>query len=143
MIDNALSYARLLSNPSLALLSTNDSDVLGGKVSAWQDKDGDWIETGLHIFFGAYPNVMRMFKELNIEDRLQWKSHSMIFAMPGKQDEEGRQRFSRFDFPQFLPAPFNGILAILLNDEMLTWPEKIKFGLGLLPAIINGQDYGK
>ena len=23
-------------------------DVLGGKVSAWQDKDGDWIETGLH-----------------------------------------------------------------------------------------------
>ena len=33
-------------------------DVLGGKVSAWQDKDGDWIETGLHIFFGAYPNMM-------------------------------------------------------------------------------------
>jgi len=28
-------------------------DVLGGKVSAWKDKDGDWIETGLHIFFGA------------------------------------------------------------------------------------------
>ncbi len=21
-------------------------DVLGGKVSAWQDEDGDWIETG-------------------------------------------------------------------------------------------------
>ena len=30
-------------------------EMLGGKVSAWQDKDGDWIETGLHIFFGAYP----------------------------------------------------------------------------------------
>ena len=28
-------------------------DVLGGKVSAWQDEDGDWIETGLHIFFGG------------------------------------------------------------------------------------------
>ena len=27
--------------------------VLGGKVSAWQDADGDWIETGLHIFFGT------------------------------------------------------------------------------------------
>jgi 15-cis-phytoene desaturase len=48
-------------------------DVLGGKVSAWQDKDGDWIETGLHIFFGAYPNIMNLFKELDIEDRLQWK----------------------------------------------------------------------
>ena len=86
---------------------------------------------------------LQLFKELNIEDRLQWKSHSMIFAMPGERDEDGRQRFARFDFPQFLPAPFNGILAILLNDEMLTWEEKIKFGIGLIPAIINGQKYGE
>ena len=43
-------------------------DVLGGKVSAWKDKDGDWIETGLHIFFGAYPNMMNLFNELDIED---------------------------------------------------------------------------
>ena len=40
-------------------------DVLGGKVSAWQDEDGDWIETGLHIFFGAYPNMMNMFAEVS------------------------------------------------------------------------------
>lgn len=95
-------------------------DVLGGKVSAWQDKDGDWVETGLHIFFGAYPNVNSMFKELGIEDRLQWKSHSMIFAMPGQQTDDGFQRFSRFDFPDLLPAPLNGLVAILLNNEMLT-----------------------
>ena len=25
----------------------------GALLSAWQDEDGDWIETGLHIFFGA------------------------------------------------------------------------------------------
>lgn len=53
-------------------------DVLGGKVSAWQDEDGDWIETGLHIFFGAYPNMMNLFDELGIHDRLQWKVHKMI-----------------------------------------------------------------
>ena len=29
-------------------------------MSAWQDDDGDWIETGLHIFFGAYPNMKRL-----------------------------------------------------------------------------------
>ncbi|EWM23892.1 phytoene desaturase [Nannochloropsis gaditana] len=136
-----LSTAKYLCDAGFKPIVLEARDVLGGKVSAWQDKDGDWIETGLHIFFGAYPNMMRLFKELKIEERLQWKSHSMIFAMPGKQDAEGRQRFSRFDFPSFLPAPFNGILAILLNDEMLTWPEKIKFGIGLLPAIIQGQDY--
>jgi uncharacterized protein with NAD-binding domain and iron-sulfur cluster len=30
----------------------------------WKDKDGDWIETGLHIFFGAYPNMMNLFAEV-------------------------------------------------------------------------------
>ncbi len=28
-------------------------DVLGGKVCAWRDEDGDVYETGLHIFFGC------------------------------------------------------------------------------------------
>ena len=112
-------------------------DVLGGKVAAWQDEDGDWYETGLHIFFGAYPNMMRLFQELGIEDRLQWKSHSMIFAM-ASQGKPGE--FSRFDFPE-IPSPFNGLVAILRNNDMLTWPEKIRFGLGLLPAIIQGQSY--
>jgi len=84
---------------------------------------------------GAYPNTMSLFKELNIEDRLQWKSHSMIFARPDAPGE-----FSRFDFPD-LPAPINGVIAILRNNQMLTWPEKIKFALGLLPAIVQGQSY--
>jgi len=70
---------------------------------------------------------MSLFKELNIEDRLQWKSHSMIFARP--------------DAPGDLPAPINGVIAILRNNQMLTWPEKIKFALGLLPAIVQGQSY--
>lgn len=105
------------------------------QVAAWKDEDGDWYETGLHIFFGAYPNMMNIFKELNIEDRLQWKEHSMIFAMPDSPGE-----FSRFDFPE-IPAPFNGIFAILRNNQMLTWPEKIQFAIGLLPAIIFGQKY--
>lgn len=39
------------------------------QVAAWKDADGDWYETGLHIFFGAYPNIQNLFKELNIEDR--------------------------------------------------------------------------
>ncbi|GKV28597.1 hypothetical protein SLEP1_g37620 [Rubroshorea leprosula] len=49
--------------------------------------------------------------------------------------------FSWFDFPEVLPAPFNGIWAILKNNEMLTWPEKVKFAIGLLPAMIGGQAY--
>ncbi|CAH9055703.1 unnamed protein product [Cuscuta epithymum] len=111
-------------------------DVLGGKVAAWKDEDGDWYETGLHIFFGAYPNMQNLFGELGINDRLQWKEHSMIFAMPSKPGQ-----FSRFDFPEALPAPLNGLWAILKNNEMLSWPEKVKFAIGLLPAMLGGQSY--
>ena len=46
--------------------------ILGGKVAAWADADGDMVETGLHIFFGAYPNMMNLFSELGLLDRLQW-----------------------------------------------------------------------
>lgn len=105
------------------------------QVAAWKDDEGDWYETGLHIFFGAYPNMQTLFRELGIEGRLQWKQHSMIFAMRDKPGE-----FSRFDFPE-IPAPWNGIWAILTNNEMLSLIEKIRFGLGLLPAIVLGQSY--
>ncbi|XP_062216613.1 15-cis-phytoene desaturase, chloroplastic/chromoplastic [Phragmites australis] len=131
-----LSTAKYLADAGHKPILLEARDVLGGKVAAWKDEDGDWYETGLHIFFGAYPNIQNLFGELGIEDRLQWKEHSMIFAMPNKQGE-----FSRFDFPESLPAPLNGIWAILRNNEMLTWPEKVKFAIGLLPAMVGGQPY--
>lgn len=111
-------------------------NVLGGKVSAWQDEDGDWIETGLHIFFGAYPNMMNLFSELEIHDRLQWKIHQMIFAM-----QELPGEFTTFDFIPGIPAPFNFGLAILMNQKMLTLQEKLQTAPPLLPMLIEGQDF--
>ena len=69
---------------------------------------------------GAYPNVQNLFGELGINDRLQWKEHSMIFAMPSKPGE-----FSRFDFPDVLPAPLNGetieLISIFLSSKFLNF----------------------
>ena len=130
-----LSCAKYLADAGHTPFVYEARNVLGGKVAAWKDEDGDWYETGLHIFFGAYPNMLQLFKELNIEDRLQWKSHSMIFNQP---EEPGT--YSRFDFPD-LPAPINGVAAILSNNDMLSWPEKISFGFGLIPAMLRGQNY--
>ncbi len=130
-----LSCAKYLADAGHTPVVYERRDVLGGKVAAWKDQDGDWYETGLHIFFGAYPNVLQLFSELGIEERLQWKSHSMIFNQP---EEPGS--YSRFDFPD-LPAPINGVAAILGNNDMLTWPEKVSFGLGLVPAMLRGQSY--
>jgi 15-cis-phytoene desaturase len=130
-----LSCAKYLTDAGHTPIVLERRDVLGGKVAAWKDEDGDWYETGLHIFFGAYPNMLQLFKELEIEDRLQWKEHTMIFNQP---DAPGT--YSRFDFPD-LPAPVNGVVAILSNNDMLTWAEKIRFGLGLIPAMLQGQNY--
>ncbi len=130
-----LSCAKYLADLGHTPIVYEARDVLGGKVAAWKDQDGDWYETGLHIFFGAYHNMLQLFGELGIEERLQWKSHSMIFNQP---DEPGK--YSRFEFPD-LPAPFNGVSAILGNNDMLTWSEKISFGLGLIPAMLRGQEY--
>ena len=131
-----LSTGKYLTDLGYSVKVVERMKILGGKVSAWQDKDGDWIETGLHIFFGAYPNMMNLFKELNIEDRLQWKKHTMCFAM---QDYPGE--FTEFWFPENVPAPFNMAAAILQNDKMLSWEEKIKTGVPLLPMLIGGQEY--
>lgn len=130
-----LSCAKYLTDAGHTPIVLERRDVLGGKIAAWKDEDGDWYETGLHIFFGAYPNMLQLFKELGIEDRLQWKEHSMIFNQTEKPGT-----YSRFDFPN-IPAPINGVTAILRNNDMLTWPEKIRFGLGLIPAMVLGQSY--
>ncbi len=110
-------------------------DVWGGLVAAWKDADGDWYETGLHAFFGAYPNMLQLMSELGISDRLQWKEHTLIFNQPEKPGV-----LSRFDVPD-IPSPFNVIVSILRNNDMLTWEQKFRFAIGLLPAIVRGQKY--
>ncbi len=130
-----LSCAKYLTDLGYTPIVLEARDVLGGLVAAWKDKDGDWYETGLHVFFGAYPNMLQLFKELGIEDRLQWKQHTMIFNQPEKPGT-----YSRFDFPN-LPAPLNGIVAILRNNDMLSWGEKIELAKGLVPAMLRGQRY--
>lgn len=79
--------------------------------------------------------MLQLFKELDIEDRLQWKEHTLIFNQPEKPGT-----YSRFDVPD-IPAPFNVILSILRNKDMLTWEQKIRFAVGLLPAVVRGQKY--
>jgi 15-cis-phytoene desaturase len=110
-------------------------DVWGGLVAAWKDDDGDWYETGLHAFFGAYPNMLQLLDELGISDRLQWKEHTLIFNQPEKPGV-----LSRFDVPD-IPSPINVIVSILRNNDMLTWEQKFRFAIGLLPAIVRGQSY--
>ncbi|MEH2066789.1 MAG: 15-cis-phytoene desaturase [Nostoc sp.] len=130
-----LSCAKYLTDAGHTPIVLESRDVLGGLVAAWKDSDGDWYEVGLHAFFGAYPNMLQLLKELGIEDRLQWKEHTLIFNQP-----EMPGTLSRFDVPD-IPSPFNVIASILRNKDMLTWEQKIRFAIGLLPAVVRGQKY--
>ena len=47
-----LSTAKYLADAGHEPILLEARDVLGGKVAAWKDEDGDIYETGLHIFFG-------------------------------------------------------------------------------------------
>lgn len=130
-----LACAKYLIDAGHTPIVLESRDVLGGLVAAWKDEEGDWYETGLHAFFGAYPNMLQLLKELDIEDRLQWKQHTLIFNQPEKPGV-----LSRFDVPD-IPAPFNVIMSILRNNDMLTWEQKFRFAIGLVPAIVRGQKY--
>jgi 15-cis-phytoene desaturase len=130
-----LSCAKYLVDAGHTPIVLESRNVLGGLVAAWKDQDGDWVETGLHNFFGAYPNMFQLMGELNIMDRLQWKRHALIFNQPDKPGV-----LSWFDVPN-IPAPFNVIASIVRNNDMLTWTQKVRFAIGLIPAIVRGDKY--
>jgi 15-cis-phytoene desaturase len=130
-----LSCAKYLVDAGHTPILLESQAMLGGLVAAWKDADGDWVETGLHNFFGAYPNMLQLMGELEILDRLHWKRHALIFNQPEKPGV-----LSLFDVPN-IPAPFNIIVSILMNNDMLTWNQKIRFAIGLIPAIVRGDKY--
>lgn len=49
--------------------------------------------------------------------------------------------FTTFDFIPGIPAPFNFALAILFNQKMLTFIEKLQIVPTLLPMLIEGQSF--
>ncbi len=130
-----LACAKYLVDAGHTPIVLESRNVLGGLVAAWKDEDGDWYETGLHAFFGAYPNMLQLMKELDIEDRLQWKKHALIFNQPEKPGT-----YSYFSVPDIM-APFNVVMSILRNNDMLTWEQKIRFAIGLWPGVLRGQKY--
>jgi 15-cis-phytoene desaturase len=107
--------------------------VAGGKVSAWRDADGDWVESGLHVFFGAYHNLLSFLAECGLEDSFDWKPAEMVFTSP----EHG---LAPIRFVPGLPAPLNGLAGVALSPLMSTG-DKLRMALGLLRPIFGSQAY--
>lgn len=125
--------ARLLANRGYKVHVLEKRDVPGGKVSAWQDEDGDWIESGLHVFFGAYHNLLGFLADCNLSDTFDWKPAEMTFASP----EHG---LAPLRFEPGMPTPFNG-LAGVAKFKPLSLVDKLRMGLGLIWPIFGNQAY--
>jgi 15-cis-phytoene desaturase len=129
-----LSAAKYLSDLGYSVLVLEKRAVAGGKVSSWQDADGHWVESGLHVFFGAYRNLLRLLRETGLDDNLAWMPHALTFS--------GRDgALSPVVFPGQLPAPWHGLTAIARSRGVLTQPDKLRTGVGLLWPILANQEY--
>src|SRR6476646_1562908 len=78
-----LSAAWYLSKQGYHVTLLEKREIAGGKVSSWQDADGDWLESGLHVFFGAYRNLLAFMRETRTYENLVWMPHTLTFARPG------------------------------------------------------------
>lgn len=125
--------AKWLTDRGYEVVLLEKRDVPGGKVSAWRDADGDWVESGLHVFFGAYRNLLGFLHECGLNDCFDWKPAEMVFASP----EHGK---TSIEFVRWLPPPLNG-LAGVAKTKLVSWPDKMRMGLGLMRPIFGSQAY--
>mmetsp|Transcript_3151 Transcript_3151/g.8525 ORF Transcript_3151/g.8525 Transcript_3151/m.8525 type:complete len:608 (-) Transcript_3151:1346-3169(-) len=85
---------------------------VGGKVSSWQDKDGNHIEMGLHVFFGCYYNLFGIMKRTGGFDKnLRIKEHVHTFVNDG-----GKLGALDFRFP--IGAPVSGLQAFARTEQL-------------------------
>ena len=107
-------------------------DILGGKWSSWQDEDGDWLETGLHVFFGAYQEIFELMQELKIYDRIDWKEHVLTYTL---------DRGERFEFRTIkLPSPFH-LLPAVFQNHYFNIREKLSLAKALGPILFGNKKY--
>jgi len=85
---------------------------VGGKVSSWQDNDGNHIEMGLHVFFGCYYNLFGIMKRTGSFDKyLRLKEHTHTFVNDG-----GHLGALDFRFP--IGAPVSGLNAFARTEQL-------------------------
>jgi len=107
----------------------------GGKVGSWEDKDGNHIEMGLHVFFYNYANLFKLMTKVGAIDNLLPKEHTHLFINEGGN-------LKSLDFRFALGAPFNGLKAFF-TTEQLSILDKFRnaLALGTSPIVRGLVDY--
>lgn len=108
---------------------------VGGKVSSWQDADGNHIEMGLHVFFYNYANLFELMTKVGAIANLLPKEHTHTFINRGGQVGE-------LDFRFPLGAPFNGLKAFFTTSQLSAADKFFNaIALGTSPVVRGLVDY--
>lgn len=118
--------------------------ILGGKLSSWRDADGDWLESGLHAFFGGYTALHGVLEDVGISHHVLWQPHTLTWALPPNFSPRwnGAAVFEEFHFVD-LPAPLNGVGAVLSAHYIFNAIEKLLFASGTLPILFRDHGYAE
>lgn len=127
-----LAAAKRLVDAGFAVEVLEQRPILGGKVSSWRDGEGDWVESGLHVFFGAYVEIFDLMREINIYDNILWKEHVLTYTLAAGE------RFAFRTGP--FPAPLH-LLPAVYNNHYFSWGEKLSLARALGPMLFGSPEY--
>ena len=120
------------SSNELSILLTEARDYLGGNVKSHRTEDGFLWEEGPNSF-ATQPSIVRIANELNIDDQLVFADESLppwvfhngkLHPLPKGQGGKGPKGQLELVFGK------NGVLKFAFAGELLSWPGKIRAGIG-------------
>jgi len=111
-----------LRDSGLSVVVLEKSSGLGGRARSWiDDKTGDPVHIGPHIFLSEYPNMLRLLEVLGTRDKVVWQRGQFITIYDGSRPIVMKMAK--------LPAPFHLVPSVIRDS---TVPHKDK--LSGLPA---------
>ncbi len=127
-----LTAAKRLTDKGFQVKVLEKREIFGGKVSAWKDEEGDWIESGTHCFFGAYSVLYDLMKEIKTDHAVDWKEHQLTYTLEGGK----HFTFNTWD----LPSPLHLLPAIVKNGYF-SFGEMAAFAKSLIPLALKKDKY--
>lgn len=124
-----LACAKVLAEAGLPVTVLESQAVLGGRAGTFVDKDGDWVEQGLHLFLGAYSEFRALLHDIGRPPR------KILFWTDDLRLEEPGGPAAMFGINPFY-APLRTLLGALGNNDYLHPLAKLSLLPLFSPAIL-------
>ncbi|WP_257454065.1 hydroxysqualene dehydroxylase [Archangium lipolyticum] len=125
-----LTCAKALVDQGFTVTVIEGLPYLGGRASTFRDKDGDWVEQGLHLFLGVYSELKALLRDVGSEPdaALFWMQEVRL------QDPEGAQ--ATF-FINPLRSPVKTVVSIAGQNDYLGPLDKLSLVPIAAPGVLS------